>query len=147
MYLLHRCWCAGRSHVRGGWTRWLVLPEHSGAVGPSGQTVELCRTDVHSPQHSWCRRFRQQVSILTNLLVSCFNILKFKFNREADDVLFVVVFQKILCAGFPSIREIRENFEDFFQSGKSGKNRGFSAKIREKNFRSGNFFPNHFQTF
>ena len=47
------------------------------------------------------------------------------------------------CAGFPPIREIREfreNFEDFFQSGKSGKNRGFSAKIREKNFKSGNFF-------
>ena len=37
-------------------------------------------------------------------------------------------------SGFPPIREIREfrdNFEDFFQSGKSGKNRGFSAKIRE----------------
>ena len=48
-----------------------------------------------------------------------------------------------LTAGFPPIREFRENFEDFFQSGKSGKN-GFSAKIREKNFKSGNFFPNHF---
>ena len=39
-----------------------------------------------------------------------------------------------LPAGFPPIREFRENFEDFFQSGKSGKNRGFSAKIREKKF-------------
>ena len=38
--------------------------------------------------------------------------------------------------GFPLIREFRENFEDFFQSGKSGKNRGFSAKIREKNLKS-----------
>ena len=50
-------------------------------------------------------------------------------------------------SGFPPIREIREfreNFEDFFQSGKSGKNRGFSAKIREKNFKSGNFFPKPF---
>ena len=49
--------------------------------------------------------------------------------------------------GFPPIREIREfreNFEGFFQSGKSGKNRGFPAKIREKNFKSGNFFPKPF---
>ena len=30
------------------------------------------------------------------------------------------------------IRKIRENFENFFQSGKSGKKEGFSAKIREK---------------
>ena len=53
----------------------------------------------------------------------------------------------LLCTGFPLIREIREfreNFEDFFQSGKSGKNRGFSAKIREKNFKSGNFFSKPF---
>ena len=53
-------------------------------------------------------------------------------------------------SGLQPIREIREfrgNFEDFFQSGKSGKNRGFSAKIRQKNFKSGNFFQNHFQTF
>ena len=58
--------------------------------------------------------------------------------------------EKPYQSGFPPIREIREfreNFEDFFQSGKSGKNRGFSAKIREKNFKSGNFFQNHFQTF
>ena len=46
--------------------------------------------------------------------------------------------------GFPPIREFRENFEDFFQSGKSGKNGGFSAKIREKNFKSGNFFSKPF---
>ena len=30
--------------------------------------------------------------------------------------------------------------EDFFQSGKSGKNRGFSAIIREKILKSGNVF-------
>ena len=35
--------------------------------------------------------------------------------------------------GFPPIREFRENFEDFFQSGKSGKIKGFSAKSG-KNF-------------
>ena len=46
--------------------------------------------------------------------------------------------------GFPLIKEIREIFEDFFQSGKSGKNRGFSAKIREKIFKSGNFFSKPF---
>ena len=40
-----------------------------------------------------------------------------------------VYFQHI-NTGFPPIREIGENFEDFFQSGKSGKN-GVSAKIRE----------------
>ena len=53
-------------------------------------------------------------------------------------------------AGFPPIREIREfweNFEDFFQSEKSGKNRRLSAEIREKIFKSGNFFQNRFQTF
>ena len=49
-----------------------------------------------------------------------------------------------LISGFPPIREFRENFEDFFQSGKSGKNRGFSAKIRGKNFKSGNFFSKPF---
>ena len=57
---------------------------------------------------------------------------------------------KDMFSGFPPIREIREsreNFEDFFQSGKSGKNRRFSAKIKEKDFKSGNFFLNHFQTF
>ena len=50
-------------------------------------------------------------------------------------------------AGFPPIREfreIRENLEDFFQSGKSGKNRGFSVKIREIFFKLGNFFSKPF---
>ena len=46
--------------------------------------------------------------------------------------------------GIPLIREIRENFEDFFQSGKSGKNRGFSAKIREEKFQIRELF---FKTF
>ena len=36
-------------------------------------------------------------------------------------------------AGFPPIREIRENFEDFFQSGKSGKN-GFFSQNQGKKF-------------
>ena len=48
--------------------------------------------------------------------------------------------------GFPPIREIEENFEDFSQSGKSGENGVFSQN-QGKNFKSGNFFPNHFQTF
>ena len=44
-------------------------------------------------------------------------------------------------SGFPPIREFRENFEDFFQSGKSGKTGGgVSAKIREKILKSGNFY-------
>ena len=43
----------------------------------------------------------------------------------------------VIKAGFPPIREFREIFEDFFESGKSGKNRRFSAKIREK---SGSLF-------
>ena len=37
--------------------------------------------------------------------------------------------------GFPPIREIiefRENFEDFFQSGKSGKTGGFQPKSGKK---------------
>ena len=41
--------------------------------------------------------------------------------------------------GFPLIREIREKFDNFFQSGESGKN-GFSGTIREKVCQSGNFF-------
>ena len=50
-------------------------------------------------------------------------------------------------AGFPLIREIRENFENFFQLGKSGKNRGFSPKSGEKCSNQGTFFQNHFQMF
>ena len=46
--------------------------------------------------------------------------------------------------GFLPIREIREIFENFFQSGKSGENMGVSVKIREKIFKSGNFFSKPF---
>ena len=35
-------------------------------------------------------------------------------------------------SGFPLIREIRGNFEDFFQSGKSGKTWGFQQKSGKK---------------
>ena len=49
--------------------------------------------------------------------------------------------------GFPPISEIRENFEDFSQSGKSGENRGFSAKIREKISNQGTFFQTIFKPF
>ena len=59
--------------------------------------------------------------------------------------------KKYVCSGFPPIRE---NFEDFFQSGKSGKNRLFSAKIRElflqtifKPFKSINLEVNVFKDF
>ena len=51
--------------------------------------------------------------------------------------------------GFPpikEIREIREHFEDFFQSGKSWKNGIFSQNQR-KNVKSGNFFLNIFKPF
>ena len=34
-----------------------------------------------------------------------------------------------------------------FQSGKSGKNRGFQPKSGEKSSNQGTFFPSHFQTF
>ena len=54
---------------------------------------------------------------------------------------------RLTQTGFPPIREIRENFEDYFQPGKSRKNRGFSAKIRKTIFKSGNFCQNQFQTF
>ena len=49
-------------------------------------------------------------------------------------------------AGFPPIREIRENFEDIFQSGKSGKN-GFFSQNQGKKIQIRELFPNHFQTF
>ena len=42
--------------------------------------------------------------------------------------------------GFPPIREIRENFEDFFQSGKSGENGVFSQN-------QGTFFQTIVKTF
>ena len=48
--------------------------------------------------------------------------------------------QLLAPKGFPPIREIGVNFEAFFQSGKSGENGGFSARIREEIFKSGNFF-------
>ena len=38
----------------------------------------------------------------------------------------------IIITGFPPIREIREKFVNFFQSGKSGKNRGFQAQSGKK---------------
>ena len=46
--------------------------------------------------------------------------------------------------GVPTIRESKEIFEKFFQSGKSGENREVSAKIRGKIFKSGNFFSKPF---
>ena len=106
-FLLHRCWCARRSHVRSRWTRWLVLPEHGGAVGSSGPAMELRRTDVHSTQYSWCRRFRQQVSMLGKFLDFRFNTPKFKFKFNSNtDVLHLVVFQRTMC--------VRAAFEWFF---------------------------------
>ena len=42
--------------------------------------------------------------------------------------------------GFPPIREIREKFDNFFQSGKSGKNRGFQAQSGKKFANQGIFF-------
>ena len=48
--------------------------------------------------------------------------------------------KKSVHAGFPPIREFREIFEDFFQSGKSGENGVFSQNKGKK-------FQNHFQTF
>ena len=53
----------------------------------------------------------------------------------------------VYIPGFPPIREFREICEDFFQSGKSGKIRGFSAKIREKNSDQGTFFQTIFKPF
>ena len=50
-------------------------------------------------------------------------------QRNSMFVFFVKLL--ILFTGFPPVREIRGIFENFFHSGKSGKNRGFSAKIRE----------------
>ena len=50
----------------------------------------------------------------------------------------------VYIPGFPPIREFREICEDFFQSGKSGKIRGFQPKLGEKNFKSGNFFSKPF---
>ena len=46
----------------------------------------------------------------------------------------------LFFSGFPPIRKMQEIFEIFFQSGKSEKNRGFSAKIRELFFKT-NFKP------
>ena len=45
-----------------------------------------------------------------------------------------------IYTGFPPIREIRDNFEQFFQSGKSGKNKGFWPSIRGKNSNYGKIF-------
>ena len=52
-------------------------------------------------------------------------------------------------AGSPPIREIRE-FREILKTFSSQGNQekmGFSAKIREKMLKSGNFFQNHFQPF
>ena len=93
----------------------------------------------------WVGNPKTRATVLGTFVV-LLSFLALKYRTYNPDI-----FQnKGLYSGFPPIREIREfreNFEVFFQSGKSGKNRGFSAKIREKIFKSGNFFPNHFQTF
>ena len=64
--------------------------------------------------------------------------------------LKVLPLESVTVAGFLPIREfreIRENFVDFFQSGKSGKNGVFSAKIREKFSNQGTFFKTIFKPF
>ena len=84
---------------------------------------------------------------LINFVVHCLIVKTYLVNNLVS--LSVICFHEIitLYAGFPPIREFRENFEDFFQSGKSGKNRGFSAKIREKISNQGTFFQTIFKPF
>ena len=59
-----------------------------------------------------------------------------------------VITQQVLLkhSGFPPIREIRENFEDFFQffSQENQGKMGFSAKIKEKISNQELFFPKPF---
>lgn len=43
----------GGTNVCGGRTRRVVLLEHGWAVGPTGQTVELCGPYVNIKEHSW----------------------------------------------------------------------------------------------
>ena len=70
--------------------------------------------------------------LVSNFLRSVARILLHsprKFNYVLD-----------IHAGFPPIREFRENFEDFFQSGKSGKN-GFFSQNQGKKFQIRELFP------
>ena len=70
------------------------------------------------------------------------------FSSQIDQITDLSVPKSVFfTSGFPPIREFREKFEHFFQSGRSGKNGGVSAKIRGKNLKSGNFFQKHFQPF
>ena len=52
--------------------------------------------------------------------------------------------RNLLQSGFPPIREFRENFEDFFQS---GKNRVFQPKSGKKIWNQGTFFQTIFKPF
>ena len=92
--------------------------------------------------------FSSDLTMVCIVEFDIFGVIVFYLLREETFTYYgevIVLF--LLKSGFPPIREFRENFEDFFQSGKSGKNLGFSAKIREKISNQGTFFPNHFQTF
>ena len=87
---------------------------------------------------------------MSGKFLPCFETAIMDGNKKDDGMKVAHSFDYRYCrifdtlTGFPPIREFRENFEDFFQSGKSGKKRGFSAKIREKIFKSGNFFSKPF---
>ena len=101
--------------------------------------------------HEYILRCRAVSSAIPkNMTIPSYDLPFLFYNGKSVVAHFIAEIEcswSFIITGFPPIREIREfreNFEDFFQSGKSGKNRGFSAKIREKNFKTGNFFSKPF---
>ena len=61
--------------------------------------------------------------------LTCLNFVttEYTFNKK-----FLARAEVANDTGFPPIREIRKNFEDFFQSGKSGKTGVFSQNQGKK---------------
>lgn len=62
---LWRYCCAGGPHVRCRRPWWLELSQHSGALGPTGQTVELRGQHVHAQEHHGSHSTEWEVSCQT----------------------------------------------------------------------------------
>ena len=133
------------------WVDYLLLPPSSEVWGKvifsvacvtysvHGGCLPQCMLGYHPPEQTPPLRSRQPPG--ADPPEQC--MLGDAVNKQ----MVCILLECNLVTGFPPIREIREfreNFEDFFQS---GKNRGFQPKSGKKISNQGTFSPNHFQTF
>lgn len=78
-YLCRYC-CAGGPYVCCGRPWWLELSQHSGTLGPTGQTMELCGQYVDTKEHHGSHSTQWKVSCFIepiqhpNLLLQCVHL-------------------------------------------------------------------------